>query len=559
MPMPNKPILQQQPTRLRAGPLELVYEDGRIHSISAGGVEIWRSVVFLFRDPAWATPWHEAANVQIHQTAQTFEISHNGACPQHPAIEWKAHIQGTADGCIRFDVVASVLEDTLTSRVGLCVLHPLHAAGAALEVEHADGRVSRSSFPLLVSPWQPFTQIRALRHLFAPGCWATCRMHGDVFEMEDQRGFSDASFKTYSRSNLMPRPYRLTAGETIRQSVTLHIDKAPKTPLRRSNGVARVVIGGSLVGKLPSIGVITSAHAAAGSTEPDFWHLQLDLRGAPPAPLRAYLGCPSVGHTSGKPVRMDVLLDGDEAAADVCSQLAAALRDAGITVSAVAVYPTTARSLASVRQAFPGACAGGGTPFFFTQLNRLDLPLTLDFVAFSTCPIVHMADDLSVMQTLATLPALVNTLRARAINCPLHVGPIGIGMPLDPFSAQVRPMGEKKLAMAPADARDGAAFGCAWAFAYLCQMAHAGAEAVTFGHGHVLARLKALTALAHAPLPSLTISAPEQLAALAVSTHTGLQAWVANLTDQPRPARLIFSNGQAEALRLAPYELLRVC
>ena len=554
---PDSPSVPSQSTRLHAGPLALTFEDGRIHSILAGGIEVWRSVMFLFRDPAWATPWHQLHNVQIDQAERTFQISFEGTCPQHPAITWATRISGSADGHIQFDTDASVSANILTSRAGLCVLHPLSAAGRPLEVEHADGRVSRSSFPLLVSPWQPFTQIRALRHLYAPGCWATCRMHGDVFEMEDQRNFSDASFKTYSRSNLMPRPYRLAAGEKFHQSVSLCIDRAPTRTSNRKRPVASVSISNEVVGSLPAIGLVGSRQNATTAAPLDFWRIQIDLRESSPVRIRSVADLPGVRHPDAGPRHIDVLLDDDDLAAAICPQSADAFSCAGVAISHVAVYPTTDRSITAARHAFPNARVGGGTPFFFTHLNRLQLPSTLDFVSFSTCPIVHVADDLSVMQSLATLPALVDTLRARGIQCPLHIGPVGIGMRLDPFAARVVANGEQKLAMAQHDPRDESAFGDVWAFAYVCRMAQAGAKALTFGHERVLDKIGALTGRLHPALKSLTNAAPEQLAALAVCTDNGVNAWIANLTDRHVPTRFVFPDGKARALQLDPYTLIR--
>ena len=38
-------------------------------------------------------------------------------------------------------------------------------------------------------------------------------MEGDTFEMEDQRNWSDASYKTYVRPLALPWPYVLPAGK----------------------------------------------------------------------------------------------------------------------------------------------------------------------------------------------------------------------------------------------------------------------------------------------------------------------------------------------------------
>ena len=75
---------------------------------------------------------------------------------------------------------------------------------------------SRREFPELIDPVQPMMDLRALTHEPAPGLRVTCRMEGDTFEMEDQRNWTDASYKTYVRPLALPWPYTLAAGETHR-------------------------------------------------------------------------------------------------------------------------------------------------------------------------------------------------------------------------------------------------------------------------------------------------------------------------------------------------------
>ena len=41
---------------------------------------------------------------------------------------------------------------------------------------------------------------------------------GEVFEIEDQRNWTDASYKTYCRPLARPFPYRIEPGETVEQT-----------------------------------------------------------------------------------------------------------------------------------------------------------------------------------------------------------------------------------------------------------------------------------------------------------------------------------------------------
>ena len=83
------------------------------------------------------------------------------------------------------------------------------------------------------------------RHEIAPGTWATCTMEGDAFEMEDQRNWSDASYKTYVRPLARPWPYTLPKGEPVAQSVTARDLRRPRLrPRPRTPARVRVAIGG---------------------------------------------------------------------------------------------------------------------------------------------------------------------------------------------------------------------------------------------------------------------------------------------------------------------------
>ncbi len=127
--------------------------------------------------------------------------------------------------------------DFVTNRCGFTILHPiLGLAGRPVEVEHVDGSIEHAVLPDLIDPAQPFKDMRAITHEVAPGIRATCRMEGDAFEMEDQRNWSDASYKTYVRPLALPWPYTLPAGVPQRQSVTLSIaasGEARGAPRRR--------------------------------------------------------------------------------------------------------------------------------------------------------------------------------------------------------------------------------------------------------------------------------------------------------------------------------------
>src|SRR5208337_37553 len=102
--------------------------------------------------------------------------------------------------------------------------------------------------------------------------------------------------------------------------------------------------------------------------------------------------------------------------------------------------------------AFPGVRIGGGAHGFFTELNRRrPLAHFLDYISFTATPIVHAADDRSVMETLKTLPAIFASAAAIADGKPWRVGPSGIGTRDNPYGAGPTPNpGNSRVCMAEA-------------------------------------------------------------------------------------------------------------
>ena len=138
------------------------------------------------------------------------------------------------------------LSDFVTNRTGFVVLHPLEGvSGAPVEVEHVDGSVEQSRFPELIDPTCPFMDIRALTHEPLPGLRVACRMEGDTFEMEDQRNWLDASYKTYVRPLALPWPYTIAQGEKLSQRISLAVDGQPARSLASGADVPVTVTVGA--------------------------------------------------------------------------------------------------------------------------------------------------------------------------------------------------------------------------------------------------------------------------------------------------------------------------
>ncbi|MBK6006853.1 hypothetical protein JJB11_12200 [Ramlibacter ginsenosidimutans] len=539
---------------LRAGSLIARLRGTRLGPVTCEGHEVWHGIDFLYRDADWGTPAPAVDSLEHSQSADAFRARLRGSIAA-AEIAFEIHIEADVRS-VRYEATATMASDLATNRTGIVLMHPLAVCGRRVDVEHTDGRLSMSTFPTLIAPWPPFTLVRAVRHEYADGAWASCRFAGEDFELEDQRNNADASFKTYSRSNLMPRPYVLRAGTVLRQSVTLRIESTPAVRREREGRPVRVRIG-EIAGALPSIGTALSGadlraaekHASAlRALAPA--HLQLCLEAGQAVDALALGGLLDAAENAALHLEIRGLAEKDASAQ--LAYIAKSLEP--IVPHAVAVFPSTTPVLAAARRAFPQCRIGGGTPFFFTQLNRIEDLGACDFLCFGTAAVVHGADDEEIMAGLQSLPAMTATLRERHGEVPVHVGPSGIGAWRSPLGAQPASDGTRRLALARRDPRTRGLYGAAWAVGYIAQFAQAGAQAIT------------LFDLTEGPVPAFDVlrritqgtrwrrcesSDPASIAVLALEGATLL----ANLRDTAVDVKLDGPAGSAP-IRIDPYETL---
>ena len=144
----------------------------------------------------------------------------------------QAKIEGSTEG-LKFSMEAIPATNFITNRTGFVILHPLiDIVGQPVEIEETNGSI-REVISLEIKPDQPFFNIRSLTNFFDSGVKVSIKFSGDKFEMEDQRNWLDASFKTYSGSLLDLWPYS-KKGITYSQSVELKIiNKGKYTPSKK--------------------------------------------------------------------------------------------------------------------------------------------------------------------------------------------------------------------------------------------------------------------------------------------------------------------------------------
>src|SRR5579871_4156170 len=334
--------------RLAAGSLSVELANLQQRYVTFAGREVLRAIAFLVRDENWGTFTPKLGDLQIEETGDRFSVAYSAVCADDKRrLLYHAKISGKSDGSLAFEVVAEPETDVVTNRTGFIVLHPAGLAGQAVKVTHVDGREEAARFPTEISPAQPIFDIRALTHEISPGVFATCRMEGDAFEMEDQRNWGDASYKTYVRPLALPWGYTLAKGSRHEQAVRLSIaGSAPAGAGRKGDGRIDVALGGGASGKMPEIGIGLPAEEALhalGAADlvrklaPRFLVCGYDTRdGRGPAALDSYR---RLAEAAGAALAFEIIVADDENPTGTLAAAGSAMVQAGVLPAAVIVSP----------------------------------------------------------------------------------------------------------------------------------------------------------------------------------------------------------------------------
>ena len=193
--------------------------------LRVGDHEILRGINAPIRNENWETVSPKISNLRLNQSGDSFEMTFDVTC-QHADVDfrWEGSITGSDKGVIEltFDGVA---ESTFKkNRIGFCVLHGPSAAGQPWQLETVDGKKLDGHFPKHISAHQPAKNLKAVAHEVAPGLHTRVEFEGDIFEMEDQRNWTDASFKTYSTPLELPWPAEIPKGTTISQKIRISVE-----------------------------------------------------------------------------------------------------------------------------------------------------------------------------------------------------------------------------------------------------------------------------------------------------------------------------------------------
>jgi D-apionolactonase len=518
---------------LRAGPLALVYERGALRTMAAQGTELLRGLYSAVRDHNWGTVPPVILEEQIDNQVDSFNIRYL-AQYQAAEISFRAeyHFWGTPDGTLGL-ALRGVAETTFRkNRIGFCALHPLRGlTGQPCTITHPGGQTSVATFPALVSPHQPMLNIQGLAwETGAARCQLT--FTGDVWEMEDQRNWTDSSFKIYCTPLARPFPVEIVAGTEVVQEVVLKVelmDKELKTlalgtppPRGGTGGGAKVAfppLGRQKreflgePGRLPEGAVDETITFQINPTPFSLprWGFA-DAGGRLSAREGAWLR-----HAGAHHLRIDLKMN----ELDWTSRLADALanaRDLGaklelalhFTANYAAELAALRRHLAGpplpvalvwavdratrtstpglvaavaepLRQLFPAARVGGGTDANFAEFNRQPFGAAgLDFVTFAVNPQVHAFDNQTLVENLEAQADALATAAQRYPGQQLVVSPVTLRPRFNVVATGPEPEPADNELPSAVDERQMSLFAAGWTLGSLAALTRAGCHAATY-------------------------------------------------------------------------------
>ena len=223
----NESRLHAPARTIETGPWRLQLRGDELADIEFRGHQVLRAIRPVVRDHDWRTLAPTVESMTTDDDGGTFSLRFTVAFAGFGA-EYRAELTVSASDdelTVAFDGTAP--GDFRSNRIGLVVLHRPDDAGRSVTVTAPDQTRTGGAFPTDISPHQPFLNIAAMSWE-RDGTAFGLEFTGDTFETEDQRNWTDASFKTYSTPLSRPFPVAVHAGDRVHQSIRL--TAAPAQP-----------------------------------------------------------------------------------------------------------------------------------------------------------------------------------------------------------------------------------------------------------------------------------------------------------------------------------------
>ena len=492
-------------TQLRAGPLSMIFEAGDLRYIRFEDHEILRRVYVAIRDHNWDTILPQLSNVQIEREDDAFRITYDVE-NKHGEVNffWKGTITGNADGTITFSMDGEARSTFRRNRIGFCVLHPMSCAAVPCRIEKVDGTVEESVYPISIAPQHlidgeikpvaPFNNMRAVSYEVTAGVEAEVRFEGEIFEMEDQRNWTDASYKTYGTPLSQPFPVEVPAGTKISQRITLTLKTQCESRREKPDATAQPLtlgISSADPRPIPRIGLGVASHGepiSVGELERlkllNLSHLRVDIDLTQPDYESGLRRATDEARALG--VSLELALFLTDGASEELDAFAKVIEQIKPPIGTYLIFHKTEASTSGqwvdlARRYLTDTKIGAGTNAYFTDLNRGRPPVdALDLVCYSINPQVHAFDNSSLIETLEAQAVTVESTRQFTDGLPIAVTPVTLLARFNPNATGPEPEPAPGELPTQVDIRQISLFGAGWTLGSIKYLSESGASSVTY-------------------------------------------------------------------------------
>ncbi len=489
---------------LKAGPVTMVLDadNASLRYIRIGSHEVLRGINAPIRNQDWSTIAPKVSNLRVENRGDAFHVTFDVLCSKDDIdFRWKGSITGSEKGLLEFTFDGEAISSFKRNRIGFCVLHGPSAAGQPWKIETVDGKTSEGQFPKFISPNQPAKNLRAITHEVAPGIRARVEFEGDVFEMEDQRNWTDASFKTYCTPLEIPYPVEVVKGTKISQKIKVSLagdfafavgQREPSVGVSSGINNAGALDGTVLtLGEhefaLPRLGLQVSAEVENLTNVQlqrlkalQLDHLRVDLALSNESFVNDLRRATKQAIALGVSLHVGLKLGESPAFAALLNEVKALQPPVSNWLVAGSEPTHFERARQQLALALGKAKIGVTQTTNFVDLNRARPEnKAIDAVGFAINPQIHAFDNASMMETLLIHADVVSSARQFVGDRPLIIGPITLspqlvngknppgGPPPGPFPTYV-------------DLRQGTAVTAAWTLGSLKYLTESGAQSATY-------------------------------------------------------------------------------
>jgi len=314
---------------------------------------------------------------------------------------------------------------------------------------------------------------------------------GDIFQMEDQRNWTDATFKTFCTPLDLPCPIEIRQGARVSQRIILSVQEhQPAVTVPFSEEPVSITVGTGAPLPMPAFGLGVASHPEPLAPKEVEWlrvlqpsHLRVDLRLWEPdwkgALQRAIVQTRQLG------CELEAAVFVSNFAREELEELGETVAQEGPAISRSLIFhqsenATSERWILLARK-FLQSPIGSGTNANFNELGAFQPHVDgLDFISFSIHPQEHTFDHASVMETLPIQEQVVQNARRIHGGLPVIVSPVTLKPRFNPNATGPQTTAGPDELPTQVDTRQMSLFGAVWTLGSLKYLCESGVDSVTY-------------------------------------------------------------------------------